>query len=182
MREDTLRIRIRRAKRAKGAKKMNQNTIIDALKRSLEQGNGSLDDLDTLMDRVKADIAKAKQEETERKAKEEAAAKAKKEAETKAKAEGIAELATRLLNGETTAADVAQVMQAYMDANNIEGEVDAKGIEESFKASQELHGAMDELVDSLKELFNVFNVEKPVKSHKETADDVIARFLKSHGL
>lgn len=164
---------------------MNQNTIVEALKRSLEQGQGNLDDLDTLLDRVKADIAKAKQEEEKAAREAEAAAKAKKEAEQKAKAEGIAELATRLLNGETTAADVAQVMQAYMDANGIEGEVDAKGIEEGFKASQELHGAMDELVDSLKELFDVFN-EKPAKkqenSRKETADDVITRFLKSHGL
>lgn len=165
---------------------MDKNTIIEALKRSLEQGQGGLDDLDTLLDRVKADIAKAKQEE-ERAAREvEAAAKAKKEAEQKAKAEGIAELATRLLNGETTAADVAQVMQTYMNANDIEGEVTAKGIEEGFKASQELHGALDELVDSLGELFGMFHEDKPVQKYdnnrKETADDVIARFLKSHGL
>lgn len=168
---------------------MDQNTIKDALKRALEQGTGSLDDLNALMDRVKADIEKAKQEEAEAAARKAEAEKAQKEAEFKKRGDEIAMMATRVLDGETTAADVAMVINAYLAAHGMDAEVTAEGIEEGFKHSQELNSALDELAESFKELIDTFDifdnkqkVQKENINKKETPDDVIARFLRSHGL
>jgi len=168
---------------------MDQNTIKDALKRALEQGTGSLDDLNALMDRVKADIEKAKQEEEAAAARKAEAEKAQKEAEFKKRGDEIAMMATRVLDGETTSADVALVMNSYLKAHGMDAEVTAEGIEEGFKHSQELNTALDELADSFKELVDMFgmfdNNKEKVDKHinkKETPDDVIARFLRSHGL
>lgn len=172
---------------------MDQSTILDALQRALSQGSGSLDDLDALMDRVKGDIAKAKQEEAaaaKKKAEEEAARKAAEEKAKLAQGQRIAELATRLLAGEPTSEDVAFMFQTYLRHSGIEdAEVTAEGIEEGLKASHELNSALNELAESFADLFGGFvdknknvNQPKPRENRKETADDVIARFLKSHGL
>lgn len=165
---------------------MDQNTIKDALKRALEQGTGSLDDLNALMDRVKADIEKAKKEEEEAAARKAEAEKAQKEAEFKKRGDEIAMMATRVLDGETTSADVALVMNSYLKARGMDAEVTAEGIEEGFKHSQELNTALDELADSFKELVDMFGMfdsnKEKVDNKKETPDDVIARFLRSHGL
>lgn len=170
---------------------MDQNTIMDALQRALANGTGSLEDLDNLMDRVKADIAKAKseQEEAARKA---AADKAAKEAEYQKRGVFIADLATRLLDEELTDDDVAFVLQTHLKQRGIDAEISGKDIAESIAASNELNKNLKELGDALGELFGAFNAahkfgschddNKKADRKPETADDVIARFLRSHGL
>ena len=46
---------------------MTQNEIMDALRKSLDHGTGSLDDLSKLLTRVQADIEDAKKQEAEAK-------------------------------------------------------------------------------------------------------------------
>ena len=168
---------------------MDQNTIMDALQRALANGTGSLEDLDNLMDRVKADIAKAKSEEQEA-AKQAAIAKAAEEAEYKQRGQYIADLATRLLDKELTDDDMAFVLKTYLGQHGIEAEVTAKDITDSLKASDELNKSLAELGEALGELFGVMsaprkmfcnNKEKDEKK-SDNPDDVIARFLRSHGL
>ena len=162
---------------------MTQNTIIEALQRALTQGSGSLDDLEALMDKAKADIAKAKQEEKE-------AARKAAEADKLKRGEKIAELATRLLDEEPTEEDVAYMLQVYFKSKGIEAEVTAESIRDGMDAKAELDKNLDELCDALGELFEALAPDKSKKSaakpaakpKAKTADDVINDFLRSHGL
>lgn len=165
---------------------MDQNTILTGLKHALDKGSGSLDDLNELLKRAQADVEQAKKEqaEAERKAK---------EAETLKRGQVIAEMATRVLDGEPTAEDVAMVLGTYLKHEGIDVEVTAESVIESVKNSKELDAHLEELGDAIAELFNTFagvvrdNSNKPcekkvTKSYKEDADAALDSFLRDLGL
>jgi len=165
---------------------MDQNTILTGLKHALDKGSGSLDDLNELLKRAQADVEQAKKEqaEAERKAK---------EAETLKRGQVIAEMATRVLDGEPTAEDVAMVLGTYLKHEGIDVEVTAESVIESGKNSKELDAHLEELGDAIAELFNTFagvvrdNSNKPcekkvTKSYKEDADAALDSFLRDLGL
>ena len=105
-----------------------QKEIMNALLGALEKGEGSLSDLEALMDRVKKDIAEAKAEEKARKEKE--------EADLKARGEKIAEMATRVLNDKATEADVAMVMESYMHNLGLkDAKITAKDVQNAKEAA-----------------------------------------------
>lgn len=153
---------------------MDQKTILTALQHALEKGDGSLDDLSNLLSRAQADIETAKKEQAE---------KAKREAEKAkiARGEKIAELATRLLEGKPTSADVALVMETYFKSKGYEDvHVTAESVDEGIKASRELNQHLEELTDALGDLFNFTKTDrKPIKTSPDKALD---DFLKGLGL
>ena len=166
---------------------MEQTKIIEALQKALANGSGSLDDLDNLLTRAKKDIAEAK----EMQKKQEEAAKAKTGA-------AVAELATRLLNGETTADDAAYVLNTWSAAQGYPCKFKGKDLDEIVgKANAQVKDVTDEFeqlidnfCDTLLKWGEKYNFEKPKceKPKKEDnkkpadADSVINDFLKSFGL
>lgn len=149
---------------------MDLNTIVDALQKTLANGNGSLDDLDSLMDRVKNDIAKAKEEEA-------AAAKRKAEQERQKFAERVTDVANHLLHDQLTDDDVALVLQVYFKQKGIDAEVSGKDIAESIVFGQNLNKHISDFTKALDSLFN----DKEPKDKAHSADDTIQDFLKAHG-
>ena len=117
---------------------MDQNTILTALQKALAGGSGTLDDLDALLDRAKADIVKAKEEAA---AKAEADRKAK-ELDKAKRAQRIADLANRLLEDKLTDDDVAMVFESYLKSNGMDVKVTAESVREGVKNSAELDQAM----------------------------------------
>lgn len=148
---------------------MDLKTIVEALQNTLTNGNGSLDDLDNLLTRVKGDIAKAKEEEA-------AAAKRKAEQERQKLAERVT-VANHLLHNQLTDDDVALVLQVYLKQKGIDADVSGKDIAESIVFSQNLTKQLGDFSKALEDLFPVG--KHGSKSH--TADDTIQDFLKAHG-
>ena len=147
-----------------------QKEIMNALLGALEKGEGSLSDLEALMDRVKKDIAEAKAEEKARKEKE--------AAEIKARGEKIAEMATRVLNDKATEADVALVMESYMHNLGIkDAKISAKDVQNAKEAADRATSALDVVLDALSDVFGT-NRTDPKQSTKN-ADDVLNEFLKT---
>lgn len=156
---------------------MDQNTILTALQKALAGGSGTLDDLDALLDRAKADIVKAKEEAA---AKAEADRKAK-ELDKAKRAQRIADLANRLLEDKLTDDDVAMVFESYLNSNGMDVKVTAESVREGVKNSAELDQAMKELTEAFEELFELKNAKKPAKKVVDP-DDAIGDFLKRMGL
>lgn len=154
---------------------MDQNTILTALQKALAGGSGTLDDLDALLDRAKADIVKAKEEAA---AKAEADRKAK-ELDKAKRAQRIADLANRLLEDKLTDDDVAMVFESYLKSNGMDVKVTAEAVREGVKNSNEMDQAMKELADAFEELLNM---KKPAKRKPVDPDDAIGDFLKRMGL
>ena len=147
-----------------------QKEIMNALLGALEKGEGSLSDLEALMDRVKKDIAEAKAEEKVRKEKE--------EADMKARGEKIAEMATRVLNDKATEADVAMVMESYMHNLGLkDAKISAKDVQNAKEAADRASSAIDVVLDALNDVFGT-NRTEPKQSTK-SADDVLNEFLKT---
>lgn len=164
---------------------MDQTIIIDALQKALAKGSGSLDDLDSLLKRAQADVARAKEEE-----------KAAREAAAKKRGQEIADLANRLLENKITDDDCAFVMNTWLAAKGyagalftgadlkemfVKGETAAK--EDYINTS--LEKALNDLVNDIGEWSktwkNTYNNKKPAPK-AESADEVIDNFLKSFGL
>ena len=163
---------------------MDQKSIISALQKALSNGSGSLDDLENLLKRAQEDIqdAKAAQKEAEEKAK-------------AARGNQIAELATRLINGETTADDAAFVLNAWTAAEGYACKFNDKDLkmiisnaeDAGKKVTHEFEDIIDTFCDALLKFGDKYGmekpkVEKPKKSKTVDADDVIDDFLKSFGL
>lgn len=165
-----------------------QKEIVTALKTALEKGDGDLSSLDALLDRVKIDIVAAQAEEKARKAKEEAEEKARKEREEarlKARGEKIAAMATRVLNDEATAADVALVMESYMHSLGFDdAEISAKDVEEAKNTAEKAVGDFGDLLSAfgtLAEAFGDTGVKVKKTTTKRDPDDVLREFLKTIG-
>lgn len=154
-----------------------QKEIMNALLGALEKGDGDLSSLDALMDRVKKDIAEAKAEEKARKEKE--------EAKLKARGEQIAAMATRVLNGQATAADVALVMESYMHSLGFDdAEISAKDVEKAKDAAEKTitdFGSLLSAFDSLADAFGDTGVKVKKTTTKRDPDDVLREFLKTIG-
>lgn len=147
-----------------------QKEIMNALLGALEKGEGSLSDLEALMDRVKKDIAEAKAEEAARKEKE--------AAELKARGEKIAEMATRVLNDKATEADVALVIESYMHNLGMkDAKISAKDVQDAKAAADRATGAFDVVLNALNDVFGMD--PKPKAQATKSADDVLNEFLKT---
>lgn len=183
---------------------MDKDTITKALKQALEGGSGNLDDLDKLLDKVKADVAQAKKDE------EVAAARAKAEQEQKEKeaarnqrGEAIAALAQRMLDGKLTDDDVAEVIKAYFAQKGEKVEIKGKDIAEGYKAICEFKSSLDNLMMNDKhifkrmdkmfdDLFNLHFLPEPEAKKENTKpkaqpkgddiDQIINDFLRRNGL
>lgn len=151
---------------------MDKKTIIDGLLHALDKGQGNLDDLDALLNKAKEDIAQAKAEQKQRE-----------EEETRVRAQNIAELATRLLNNELTSDDVALVLGSYLKTKGIDNNITAEEIEQCLLQEKELDSQVDELINSLGDLFSSISMACGKKSAKaKDTDDTIDKFLKSIGV
>lgn len=175
---------------------MDQKTIMDALQKALTNGSGTLDDLDNLLKRAQADVAKAKEEQRV------ADEKKKKEYANK-----ITDLANRLLNGKTTDDDCALVLNAWVKAKGLDATLfEGKDLEKIFATcaeapkqsinldemlnSSELERALKEFSETMVELGRSLNIKpdekaakaEPKKKDEESVDDVINNFLHSFGL
>ncbi len=147
-----------------------QKEIMNALLDALKLGEGDLSDLDSLMDKVKKDIAEAKAEEAARKEKE--------AAELKARGEKIAEMATRVLNDKATEADVAMVMESYMHNLGLkDAKISAKDVQSAKEAADRASSALDVVLDALNDVFGTD--PKPKAQSTKNADDVLNEFLKT---
>ncbi|MBQ2230782.1 MAG: hypothetical protein II425_03095 [Oscillospiraceae bacterium] len=146
--------------------------IIDCLLKALEQGNGDLDELDRLMDHAKEDIAKAKEIEK--------AEQARKEAEQRKRGEKIAEMATRVLNDQTTDADLALVMESYMHARGMkDAKVTEADVVNAAQAAEKATSMFDDLLKAFDTLGAALE-SKPATTKvakNKTSDDVIKEFL-----
>lgn len=156
---------------------MDQKTIMAGLVKALQNGDGDLSDLEQLLDRAKADIATAKKEAEE---------KAKRDAEQnkRKRAEGIAEMATRVLNDEVTAEDVAMVMESYLRGQGMDIHVTAEAVTEGTKHANDFGKHMNDLLEELADLFDIDEL-KPNKTKKpveKNADAALDNFLKGLGL
>lgn len=154
---------------------MTQDKIIDGLLKALQNGKGDLDELEELLDRAKTDVAEAK--ETERKAKEEARNK---------RGQDIAEMATRYLNDQLTAADVANVLNAFFGSRGVKVKFTPNDLEQMAKLidtdaiSDELNKAIDDFISLFTGFTDKSKRSKPAADR--SADDVIADFLRKAGL
>ena len=147
-----------------------QKEIMNALLGALEKGEGSLSDLEALMDRVKKDIAEAKAEEKARKEKE--------AADLKARGDKIAAMATRVLNDQATEADVALVMESYMHNLGMkDAKISAKDVQNAKEAADRASSAFDVVLDALSDVFGMD--PKPKAQSTKNADDVLNEFLKT---
>ena len=151
---------------------MDQKAIIEGLTRALSQGTGDLDDLENLLKRAQADIEVARQEE----------AKAKAEAEERAKikrANDIAAMANHVLEGHPTADDVALVLQAYLNDNGINIQVNAEAVADSVKSANEVSMRFSTL---MKQMDNLFNTKAKSETEKMSPEDAIDKFLRDMGI
>ena len=147
-----------------------QKEIMNALLGALEKGEGSLSDLEALMDRVKKDIAEAKAEEKARKEKE--------EADMKARGDKIAAMATRVLNDKATEADVAIVMESYMHNLGMkDAKISAKDVQSAKEAADRASSALDVVLEALHDVFGTDPKSKAQST--KNADDVLNEFLKT---
>ena len=147
-----------------------QKEIMNALLGALEKGEGDLADLETLMDRVKKDIAEAKAEEKARKEKE--------AADLKARGDKIAAMATRVLNDQATEADVALVMESYMHNLGMkDAKISAKDVQSAKEAADRASSALDVVLEALHDVFGTD--PKPKAQSTKNADDVLNEFLKT---
>ena len=147
-----------------------QKEIMNALLGALEKGEGSLSDLEALMDRVKKDIAEAKAEEKTRKEKE--------AADLKARGDKIAAMATRVLNDQATEADVALVMESYMHNLGLkDAKITAKDVQNAKEAADRASSAFDVVLEALHDVFGTD--PKPKAQSTKNADDVLNEFLKT---
>lgn len=139
---------------------MDKSTIINGLMAALSKGTGDIADLDDLLTRAKEDIDQVRKEETER-----ARIKAELEAKAqKARGEAYAALAGRLLRNETTAEDVATVINSYavnknlkmdpIDAADAEHLIESAFSNASAAVNESLSNSIAEFVDALGELFS----------------------------
>lgn len=164
-----------------------QNDIVKSLIIALQNGNGNLDDLDTLMNNVKRDILAAKEAEIQ-------AAKEKAAAEQVKQGEKIAAMATRVLEEKTTAEDLAMVFQSFMRANGYkDATMSAEEIEEGMGMAKEITKHFRSFVDVLGDLFDFTSddvkveakAKKPVSvttaaaKKERTADDILNEFLRT---
>lgn len=169
---------------------MDQNQILSGLMSALQHGTGGLDDLDQLLDRVKQDIARAKDEQ-------ERAAQAAREAQEKeaAYAHRITDMANRMLSAEVTAEDVALVLNAYLAQHNLDKTVEAADIDELVEGYIDLNRHMNSILNEFKSFFSDLNKGETVKisvdakprvEKRQTecndADRALDSFLKSLGL
>ena len=157
-----------------------QNDIITSLITALQNGEGGLDDLENLLDRVKSDVADAKKAEAEAAEK----AKAQKEAEFAKRGQEIANMATRVLEDKATSADVAMVFEAFLKAQGHKDvKVSAKDIEESMNAADEMAKHIEDVFSTIGDIFGIkpeVNKETVVKAkpaQKVDADEVLRKFL-----
>lgn len=177
---------------------MDQNKIIEALQKALANGTGSLDDLDQLLSKARADIEQAKKDEAA------AAEKAKRE-----KGDKVAELATRILNDNMTAEDMAFVMNTWFVQNGLRDMWTAENINDLMcdcnkktdECVKEAKEAINDLSKFLNDIFGIhvdpsdinIKIESDLKPKKKAApqlntkpktdpDDVINDFLKKFGL
>lgn len=154
----------------------SKDTIITSLLAALRDGNGDFDELNELLDHVKADIADAKKEQEEQE-------KAKREAERQAylkRGEQIAEIATRVLENKTTEEDLAVVFESYLKAQGIEGKVTAQDITEAMTSANEIAEALGGFFQGLEELFGPKQPQKPMKApQKASADEILRDFLRN---
>ena len=147
-----------------------QKEIVHALLTALEKGDGDLSDLETLLDRVKKDIAEVKAEE------------ARKEKDLEARGKKIADMATRVLNDEATEADVALVMESYMHNLGLkDAKVSAKDVQDAKAAADRTMSSLDVVLNALGDLFAIDEEPKarPAKDTSKSADDVLNEFLKT---
>ena len=158
---------------------MDQKTIIKALKRALDNGEGDLDDLENLLNRAHADIATVRAEEQKRKQQQE-----------DARVAAITDLANRLLDNKTTSADVALVYNGYLTAQGKKATMTADSIEAGCKFANDLAAILDQVGVTLDNIFN--DTKEPTVKQSELAvadnecektsndaDEIIARFLKT---
>lgn len=167
---------------------MDQKTIIEGLQKALANGSGTLDDLETLLNRAKADILVAKEAEAEAKEKAKAA-----------RGKKVADIANRILNEETTDEDMALIMNGWLAAKGYKGcDFSAESLRNMFEEGEraakkdwfnkDINKAIDDIVDSVGKwtaAYKEYQNGKCVKNEKVTSDDpddVIAKFLKSFGL
>lgn len=163
---------------------MNQKAIVEGLQKALAGGNGSLDDLDALLVRARSDIEQAKKDEAA------AAEKAKEN-----RANEIAKMATRILNKEMTAADMALVMNTWFEQNDLQAVWTEDNINSLTKECDmhtkecinKTNSALKDLCEVLNDTFHLDldpkDMEiKRVNKKEKSADDVINDFLKKFGL
>lgn len=144
---------------------MTQDTVINGLRAALSKGTGDIDDLLNLLKHATADAEQIKTELAEVKAQEEAK-----------RGAAIAELATRALHKETSAADVALIFNIYLEQQGSEIRLSEKDIEEGPKAAETLANS---LISGIDALLNAIKDAEPKEKKKDTPDDVITRFLKT---
>lgn len=174
---------------------MNKDTIITGLMRALENGNGNLDDLNALLDRVKIDIATVKREEEEAEQKRQAEIERKHREEMEHKrqeeerAQGIAALATRLLNNELTSDDVAMVLNSFFNSKGETIKFNSKDIDEMVGMSHELNNTISNFAKTLSDIFDTITdlndnkkIEDKKSAVKSSDDEVIDNFLKKLGI
>jgi len=165
---------------------MDQSTIIDALQKALSKGSGSLDDLENLLKRAQEDVTQAKKD-----------AEAAKEKEMAARGAKVADLATRLLNSETTDDDCAFVMNTWLAAKGYKGAAfTAKEIGDMFDKceknavddyiNKDLNKAINDVVNDLNKWVLSFQAAKDCNKKPEpkpeSPDEVLDDFLKHFGL
>lgn len=154
---------------------MTQDKIIDGLLKALQNGKGDLNELEELLDRAKTDIAEAK--EAERKTQEEARNK---------RGQDIAEMATRYLNDQLTAADAANVLNSFFGSRGVKVKFTPNDLEQMAKPidadaiSNELNKAIDSFISLFTDTNGKSKRSKPAATR--SADDVIADFLRKSGL
>lgn len=166
---------------------MDQKTIIEGLQKALVNGSGNLDDLEKLLKRAQADVVQAKEDA--------------KVAEAK-RGQEIAELANRILEGKTTDADAALVLNTWLRAKGLNGAPftaeDLKKIfvDGTFEAiakpkytNTQVQKALKDLVNNISSFVEHLNttsddVKKAPEKKKteQDPDDVISRFLRDFGL
>ena len=149
-----------------------QKEIMNALLGALEKGEGDLSSLDALMDQVKADIAEAKAEEHARKEKE--------EARMKKRGEEIAAMATRVLNEQTTDADLALVMESYMHARGMkDAKITAEDVVTATQAAEKATSIFDDLLKAFDSIGSVIESKPTITraTKKKTSDDILKEFL-----
>lgn len=167
---------------------MDQSTIIDALQKALSKGSGSLDDLENLLKRAQEDITQAKKD-----------AEAAKEKEMAVRGAKVADLATRLLNSETTDDDCAFVMNTWLAAKGYKGAAfTAKEIGDMFNKceknavddyiNKDLNKAIHDVVNDLNKWVLSFqaaqdtNKKSKPEPKPQSPDAVLDDFLKHFGL
>ena len=144
---------------------MTQDTVVNGLRAALSKGTGDIDDLLNLLKHATSDAEKIKTELEEAKAQEEAK-----------RGTTIAELATRALHKETSAADVALIFNIYLEQQGSEIRISEQDVEESPKTAETLANS---LISGIDALLKAVEEERAKAKKKDTPDDIINRFLKT---